>query len=452
VTGAINMDPFLLGTLAIIGLFVLLAMGFHIGLALIMTGFAGMLVLRGFETTLVMVVNSFYFKISNPALVTLPLFILMGHLASGGGISRDIYESLSLWLGKFRSGLGISTVLAATAFGTVCGSSIVTAAVFAKISAPEMRRQGYGKSMAYAICGASGAIGMLIPPSMLAIVYGTLSGLSIGKVLMAGVAPGVLLTVTFSLTIIVMGKIKPSLIATVTTERSISWKERFISLKAWWSVVLVGFVLFGGMYGGVFSPTEAASVAAFLLMLVYFFKIALNRTASGRKEMIGEFWYCFKETAITSGLIFIVFGGATVFSQFIVLTGATSELSHFIINSGVSPQMLVIIFTCVYLVLGIFLDGISILCITVPVLNPIINAAGVDPIWYATIAILSIEVGLITPPVGLNLYAAKGVAEPDVSLEDIIRGIFPFFAAMIISLIILYLFPPMSTFLPSFIG
>src|SRR4030042_1165309 len=201
------MDPFLIGLFGVIGLLVLLALGVHIGIALFVSGFVGLTMLNGFQATIPTVVSGFYHKISNPALITLPLFGLMGFLASGGGISQNIYDTLNRWWGRFRSGLGIATVLGCTAFGTVCGSSLVTAAVFARISAPEMRRQGYDKRLAYAICASAGAIGMLIPPSMLAIVYGMLSGVSIGKLLMAGVAPGVLLALFFSLTIVIGGKL-----------------------------------------------------------------------------------------------------------------------------------------------------------------------------------------------------------------------------------------------------
>jgi len=430
-------------------LFAILALGFHIGLALIMSGFIGLLFMLSFEQTITMTVAAFYHKISNPALITLPLFILMGHLASGGGISRNIYDSLSKWLGRFRSGLGISTVLACTAFGTVCGASIVVAAVFSKISAPEMRRYGYSKSLAYAICASSGAIGMLIPPSILGIVYGTMSGVSIGKVLMAGIAPGVLVAIGFTLAIIITSKLSPSAIVGTDSVKSVSWGERIRSLKEWWSILVVSVTLFGGMYGGVFSPSEAAAVAAFILLVIYLLKTALSKT--DRRTMFPELWKTFGETAITSALIFFVFGGATVFSQFVVLTGVTSRLSEMFFDTGLSPKVLVLIFCLIYLILGIFLDGISIVCITVPVFNPIINAAGVDPIWYATLVILSIEIGLITPPVGLNLYAAKGAAEPDVSLEDIMRGILPFFVAMVAVLLFLFAFPSISTYLPSFL-
>ncbi len=445
------LDPFVIGSLGIALLFVLLAMGFHIGFALIISGVAGIMTMVGFESTMSMVINSFYHKISNPSLITLPLFILMGHLSSGGGISKDLYESLSLWLGKFRSGLGIATVLACAAFGTVCGASIVASAVFSKISAPQMRKQGYNKSLAYAICASSGAIGMLIPPSILAIVYGTLSGVSIGKVLMAGIAPGILVTIAFSVAIILVGKIKPQWIQTdPDAVYSPTWKDRIKSLKAWWSVSIVGVAIFGGMYGGIFSPSEAASVAAFLLAVIYFIRVLFADQAE-KKRLIKQLWSCLSETAVTSALIFFIFGSATVFSQFIVLTGLTTRLSDMFAGSGLSPAVLVLTFTVVFLILGIFLDGISILCITIPVFNPLINAAGINEIWYATIVILSVEVGLITPPVGLNLFASKGVAEADVSLEDIVRGIFPFFFAMLACVALIFLFPEISTFLPQLV-
>jgi tripartite ATP-independent transporter DctM subunit len=394
-----------------------------------------------------MVSSAFYFKISSPVLIALPLFILMGYLASTGGISQDIYNTLRMWLGRFKSGLGISTVLACTIFGTVCGSSLVTAAVFAKISAPEMRRHGYEKKLAYSICCSSGSIGMLIPPSILAIVYGMLSGVSIGQVLMAGIAPGILLTIGFSSLIVLIGKVNPSSMD-VHEIPSVTWRQRIISLKGCWSVAIVALAIFGGMYGGVFSPSEAAAVAAFTLIVVY---LIISLPSKGSRKSLKEMLPTLYDTAITSAMIFLIFGGATVFSNFIVLSGITTKLSDIFVGSTLPNYAIVIIFNIVILILGCFVDAIANVCITVPVFNPIINAAGIDPIWYATVTILAVEVGLITPPVGMNLFATKGVAESDVSLEDIISGCFPFFIVMLIALIVLHLFPPISTFLPSFV-
>jgi len=243
------MDPFLIGLLGVIILFVLLALGTHIGIALAVSGFIGVTIMSGFEQAITMSAAAIYHKVSLPALITLPLFILMGYLASGGGISGALYDSLALWLGKFRGGLGIATVWACTAFGTVCGSSIVTTAIFGKTCAPEMRRHGYSKDMSYAICASAGSIGMLIPPSILAIVYGMLSGISIGKVLMAGVMPGLIWAVFFSVTIVITAKVQPNSIKADPFVKTPTRREKFRSLILWWPIALVAGAMFGGIYG-----------------------------------------------------------------------------------------------------------------------------------------------------------------------------------------------------------
>jgi tripartite ATP-independent transporter DctM subunit len=445
------MDTFSVSLIGIGILLLLLILGVHIGFGLMISGFVGILfILHDFESAIKLVVTSFYHKVTLPELVTCPLFILMGFLASGGGISQNIYKSLSLWLGRFRSGLGIATVLACTAFGTVCGSSLVTASVFAKISAPEMRRCGYEKKLAYGICSSAGAIGMLIPPSILAVVYGILSGESVGKLLMAGVAPGIMLAFVFSITITIIGKIRPAMgISATTIAPSVTWRDRIISLKNWWSVAIVAFVIFGGLYGGVFSPSEASAAAAFLLLVIYLAVMLLgkHRDRSIPRELVSMF----TETAVTSAMIFLVMGSATVFAKFITMTGLTIRLSGFLAGAGIPDFLIVLIIVFLVLILGCFLDSISILCITIPVFNPIINAAGIDPIWYATVIIVAVEVGLITPPFGLNVFATKGVAEPDVQLEDIFSGVAPFFFGMVLVLVVILLFPPISTFFPSLV-
>ena len=293
--------------------------------------------LSGFDQAISMSVNAIYHKISGPALITLPLFILMGYLASGGGISGQLYDSLSLWLGRFRGGLGIATVFACTAFGTVCGSSIVTTAVFGKTCAPEMRRHGYSKGMSYAICASAGSIGMLIPPSILAIVYGMLSGISIGKVLMAGVMPGVMWAALFSITILIVAKMKPKSIQADPHIARATWQQRFISLKVWWPIALVAGAMFGGIYGGIFTPSEAAAVAAFILMIYYFLIKLLPSRGEKRKENLRELGKIFTDTATTSALVFLILGSATVFSNFTVLTGMTTEISILVNQWGLSP-------------------------------------------------------------------------------------------------------------------
>jgi tripartite ATP-independent transporter DctM subunit len=220
----------------------------------------------------------------------------------------------------------------------------------------------------------------------------------------------------------------------------------------WWPIALVAGAMFGGIYGGIFTPSEAASIAAFILIVFYVFIKILGQKGSKRQQSVRDFKTILTDTATTSALVFLILGAATVFSNFTVLTGMTNAVSELVQRWGLSQLTLILVFSFIYLILGCFLDSISMLCITVPVFNPIIQAAGIDPIWYATIVIVSVEIGLITPPVGMNLYAAKGVAEADVTLEDVISGIVPFLIAELISLVIFLAFPILSTYLPSFVG
>jgi tripartite ATP-independent transporter DctM subunit len=446
------MDVYLIGLLGVLVLLLLLVLGMHVGLALTISGFLGLTYILGVQRALEMAVSSMYGKISGTALVTLPLFILVGYLASGGGISRDIYRSLEMFIGRFKSGLGMATVLACTAFGTVCGSSLVTAAVFAKISAPEMRRRGYSKSLAYGICASAGSIGMLIPPSILAIVYGMLSGVSVGKLLIAGIVPGVMWAVLFCLTIVVYARINPKAIQAPEDLQGFTLSEKLGSLKSWWPIGLSGAIIFGGIYGGVFTPTEASAVAAFVLFLFYIYRGLVKRQARRVSERFGELYGILNDTATTSAMIFLVLGAATVFSNFTVLTGLTARLTQFVNGLGLSQTSLVVMFVVVYLVLGCFIDSISMLSITISLFNPIVDAAGIDAIWYAVMVILAVEVGFITPPFGINLYAVLGVAEKDVDLKDMIVGSFPFFVAEVVSLVIILMFPILATYLPAFVG
>lgn len=445
------MDAVLLGLAGVVLLLVLLLSGMHVGMALILTGFLGLTTVLGVERALEMSVSAIYGKISGTALVTLPLFILVGYLASGGGISRDIYASLELLVGRFRSGLGMATVLACTAFGTVCGSSLVTAAVFAKISAPEMRARGYEKGFAYGICAAAGSIGMLIPPSILAIVYGMLSGVSIGKLLIAGIVPGILWTLLFCIAIGLYPKIRPQAIRPPEPRPPIPLRRKLLSLRAWWPIFLSAGIIFGGIYGGVFTPTEASAVAAFVLFVIYLYRGFFRAQDRGLGERFRELYGILNDTATTSAMIFLVLGAATVFSNFTVLTGLTTRLSEYVIGLGLSQMSLVIAFALVYLLLGCFIDSISMLSITISLFNPIVNAAGIDAIWYAVVVILAIEVGFITPPFGINLYSVLGVAEKDVEIKDLVVGTFPFLIAELLSIVIILLFPALATYLPAFV-
>lgn len=304
-----------------------------------------------------------------------------------------------------------------------------------------MRNFGYDKKLAYGICAAGGMIGMLIPPSILMVVYGVLAGESIGRLLIAGVTPGLLLMVLFSLGILLIAKLKPGLIWQPHSDTRVSWGVKLRGLLKIWQIWFVAIVIFGGIFGGVFNPTEAAAVASVDLILL----LLITRFKDCPKLFKEAFW----ETASTSCMIFLVMGGAAVFGHFLVLTGITENLARLIIGMDLSRLGLIWILVIFYGVLGCFLDSISMLSITIPILNPIFAEVGIDPIWYAVVVIMAIEAGLITPPVGLNVYGAYAVAERDVRLEDIFLGVVPFLAASWIAIAILIFFPALSTALPT---
>jgi tripartite ATP-independent transporter DctM subunit len=434
-------DPMVAGYLGIACLIILLVLGVHIGVALGLVGMFGVASIVGFEAAFFTSAGSIYHKIASFDLVTIPLFIMMGYLASGGGMSKNVFETLGYWVGHIRGGLGIATVASCTAFGTVCGSSLVTAAVFAKMCAPEMRKHGYDGRIAYGICASGGMIGMLIPPSILMVVYGVLAGESIGKLLIAGVVPGLLLMILFSLAIVVTSWARPKLIQKTAGTAKGNWRLRMTSLVKIWQILLVALIIFGGIFGGVFNPTEAGAVATVSLLILMLIT-KLRQSPGLMKEG-------FLETGATTAMIFLVMGGAAVFSHFLVLTGITGNLAVYIISLDLSRLTLIWVLAVFYGVLGCFLDSISMLAITIPLFNPVISAMGIDPIYYAVVVVMAIEAGLITPPVGLNVYGAFAVAEKDIRLEDIFLGVVPFFIMCWLAIAILIFWPGLSTFLPS---
>jgi tripartite ATP-independent transporter DctM subunit len=433
------MDFFTIGLIGIAILVIVLLLGVHIGVALGFVGLLGSMVLTGIEPALWGAMNVFYSQVASYALITVPLFIAMGYLATAGNLSGNIFNSLNHWIGGMRGGVGIATVASCTLFGTICGSSIVTSSVFTIIAAPEMRKRGYDKSLAYGICASSGLIGMLIPPSILMVVYGILSGDSVGKLLIAGITPGVVLAVFYSITIYCLVRFRAKPVEDKPRE-TFSRREKLQGLRDLWPVAVVIIITFGGIFGGVFSPTEAGAITTFIVLVLL---IVLEK-----KKSIAHIVAAFKETARTSAMIFLIFGGAAIFSQFLILSGIANRTVELIIALNLSTIGFLCLVALVYLVLGCFLDSISMLTITIPLLHPILGRMGIDPIYYAVVVIVAIEIGMITPPVGLCVYAAKAVAEADVSLEDIFRGTLPFFIVSMLALLIFILVPSLSTYLP----
>jgi len=435
------MEPLWVGIVGAIVLLILLAAGMHIALAMALVGSIGAACIIGVKATINHLLGEVFYSVFRWDLIVLPMFISVGLLAGAAGLSRDIYYVLSLWLRQLKGGLGMATVVSCAAFGTVCGSSLVTAAVFAKTSAPEMRRWGYEKRLTYGLVSAAGSIGMLIPPSILVVIYGIFSQESMGKLLIAAISPGLLLTLFFSIAIFLIAHFKPSYVKVTRAipVEEITWRKRFAALWLLWPIYASACIIIGGIYSGFFSPEEAGAVSMVLIFLIVLFK------KEGRKELKAALI----DSAAVAAMIYFIFIGATMLGRFLMLSGIVPKMLDLIIGWNLSQLNLVIAVSIIYLILGCFLDSISMLSITMPIIYPVVQAMKIDPMWYAVVVIMAIECGLITPPVGLNVYGVKGVAEPDVTLEDIFIGGWPFFIVMVFVLVLLIFFPPLCTFLPN---
>lgn len=436
------MDLMMLGMLGVAGLLVLLVLGVHIAVALFAVGAVGTVLITGLDVGTTIILGTMFNKVYSIGLIVLPLFILAGLVASYGKLSDDAYYSMSLWLNRIKGGLGLATLGGCTLFGTVCGSSLVTASVMAKASAPTMRKYGYNKRLAYGISAAGGNIGMLIPPSTLAVFYAILTDESPGKLLVGGIIPGILLFVLLSLAVLVQAYRKPELVGGDTVSEllgKVTWRQRLVSLKLVWPFVVTFVVLIGGIMSGIFSVTEAASYTILILMISV---IIVRRT-------LRDFIPVLSEAASTTAMIFFIIVGAGLYSRFLVLTGVGPAAINWVVGMDLTPLMLTIAMCIVYIILGCFLDSSAMLSITIPLVYPVVKLMGIDPVWYGMAVIVAIHVGTITPPVGLNLFAVKAVADKDVSFEDIVRGVAPYTVATALVLVLVIAFPQLVTLLPS---
>lgn len=434
------LDPITIGIVGVILLLLLLLLGVHIALSLGFVGFIGCLVLNGYDATVWQATSLIYNIVASQDLVVLPLFIFMGILAGVGDISRNIYNALNKWVGNLRGGLGIATVLSCAAFGVCTGSSLVTSAVFAKISAPQMREQGYDKQIAYGICASAGSIGMLIPPSILLVVYGVISQQSVGKLLLAGISPGILLTLVFCVGIYALTYLKPAWFGN-GHKAKVSLADKLLSLFQIWPIILVAFVVVGGIFLGVFSPTESASFgAATLLFLALYFTPKGKRWSFTLSAVL--------ETLVVTSMVFFIMAGAGLFARFLMYSDITSMVLNLVTSANFDKLTFLFVTSLIFLCMGCFMDSISMISIALPVLTPVVDSMGINPIHFAMCTVMAIECGLVTPPVGLNVYGAHGVAESDVSLVDIFTGSAPFFVLMLFLTIAIICFPILSTYLP----
>lgn len=432
------MDPLMIGGLGIAALVLLIFTGMPIGAALFLSGAGGLAFLFGIQKAVVILFGMPFEIGSTYSLVVVPMFIMMGLVASNAGLMRDMFDAAHKWLAGLRGSLLVSTVASSAAFAAVSGSTIVNAAVFTRIAFPEMTRLGYDKGLSGGVIAASGTLAAFIPPSITFVLYALLTQQSVGQLLLAGVIPGVITAFAYVIGIMVIIRIKPDWAPKVT--KRYSWREKFGSLKTIWAVLLLSFIIIAGIYSGTVPPSAAGSVGAVGAIVIVLFM---------RRLSVSGVWEAIRETVkISAVLAVIVFGGLT-FSRFLVFSGFVREAISILSEMGLSEGAFLFAMVVLFLLLGMFLDSLAILIMAASILYPVASKMGFDPIWFAVIVVKLMEIGVITPPVGINLFTVVGASDGQLKLTTLYRGIFPLFVIEMVVLFVLIKFPILSTWLPS---
>ena len=424
-----------IGFIGLFALFALLFLRVPVAMAMLVVGFVGTAVINGYTAAL-SALGTETFEISvTLTLTVIPLFVLMGNLAGVSGMSRDLFNAAYCWVGHWRGGLASATIAGCAGFAALSGSSIASAITMGRVALPEMKRFKYADSLATGAVAAGGTLGILIPPSTGLIIYAILTEQSIGRLFMAGIVPGILLTCLFLLAIAIITRIKPD-IGPVGPESGFS--EKIKSLQKAFTMVAIVLATIGGIYIGIFTPVEAAGVGAVLAFLVAVYRKSLD------KEKIK---FVILQTLQTTATVFMILIGAHVFIPFMALTHIPADMVSFLVNLDVGKTGIIILILATYIVLGTFLEGLAMLVLTLPVAFEVITQLGLSPIWFGIAVVIVLEMGLISPPVGVNVFVVKSVAQ-DVPMGTIFRGIWPFWVAMGVCLAILVAFPELATFLP----
>jgi C4-dicarboxylate transporter DctM subunit len=425
-------------TIGLIGvgvLFTLLLFRVPVWIALVLVGFFGNVIVNGWPAAFALAGTAPFDVASSYTLSVVPLFILMGEVASGSRLSAELFHAARVILSGFRGGLAVATLAASALFGAVSGSSLANAATMTRMALPELRKAGYDDGLATGCIAAGGSTDILIPPSIILVIYAAIAELSVPKLLAAGLIPGLVLTLLYMGVALAVVHWRPHY---APDRDRFSWRERIAALREPWQFIVLFIVTIGGIYAGVFSPTEAASIGALGAILL---------GVLGRRMSFRDVLRAIESTVVVSGVLFVIVFGANLFSFFIVQTHLPDLLLEGARAYNLSGLQVMILIILGYIVMGCFLEGIGMVLITVPVFQPIIMKYGYDPIWFAIIVVIMVEVGLIHPPVGMNLFVIQAQA-PDVRITAIYRGIIPFLVAPLILIVLLFLFPGLALWLP----
>jgi C4-dicarboxylate transporter, DctM subunit len=434
------MSPLEIGAIAIAALLVLIVLGMHIGVAMLAVSLVAVATIRNDLVAFRMVGSVANDALRDYLFAVVPLFVLMGLLVTQSGVGKDTFDVFERLMGRLKAGLGIATVFANAVFAAITGVSIASATVFSRVAVPEMTRHGYTRKFATGVVAGSSVMGMLIPPSLLMIVYAVLAEESVGRMFLAGVGPGILLALVFSATIVLLAWLRPSFVFGDSGAAAFAGRISGLEVvrKATPILALVVLVL-GGLYGGFFNPTEAGAAGAFGALVIALMRRSLSPSS---------FWRLMVETGkITVAVLFLIMA-ATFFSRMLAMSGLPRVLADVLLSGPVGPFGFLLLFLALVIVLGFIIDSISIMLIVLPIALPVAQAAGFDLIWFGVITVISVEIGLLTPPFGLSVYTIKtALGDPDLHAGEIFRGALPFVAAMLVTLAILVAFPAIATWL-----
>ncbi len=426
-----------IGLIGIAFLILLFLLGMPVGFAMAFVGLIGFCYLVSPEAGLSLLARDFFSNFSAYSLTVIPMFVFMGSIAFASGMSRRLYDAGYTLFGQMRGGLAMATVAACAGFAAMCGSTNATAAAMGRVSLPEMKRYNYDDSLATGCVAAAGSLGILIPPSTIFIVYGILTGESIGKLFVAGVLPGILLASLFIAVVFLLCLRNPAL---APAGAATSWKEKIAGLTGIIEMLVLFVLVIGGLFLGWFSPTQAGAAGAAGALAI----------GLARRQLTWQgFLFGVKDALRITCMVMVIVTGAMIFGHFMAMAKIPLVVADWVGKLPLPPTAIMGLIVLMYLLGGCFMDALALVTLTIPIIFPAVLALGFDPIWFGVIIVLVTEMGVITPPVGVNVYVIKGIAE-DVPLETIFKGIFPFLGALIVCVAILLAFPQIATFLPSF--
>lgn len=434
------MTPIEIGSLATVALLVLIYLGMPIGIGMLTVSFLGVAAIRNETVSMRMMGAVANDSMREYLFAVVPLFVLMGLLVTVSRVGKDTFDVFQRLLGRVTAGLGIATVFANAVFAAITGISIASATVFSRVAVPEMTRHGYTRKFATGVVAGSSVLGMLIPPSLLMIVYAVLAEESVGRMFLAGIGPGILLALTFSLTIVLLARFRRDFVfnaadaaAPEDTLDAMGIVRKSVPILSLMLVVL------GGLYGGFLNPTEAGAAGALGALVIALLRRSLNAKS---------FWKLLVETGqITVSVLFLILA-ATFFSRMLAMSGVPRGLAELLLSGPIGPYGFLLIYLVLVIILGCLIDSISIMLILLPIALPIAKAAGFDLVWFGVLTVVTVEVGLLTPPFGLSVYVIKSAVEdPDIQIGEIFRGAFPFVVAMLFSIGLIVAFPQIATWL-----